>query len=144
MTTTIMTMLTLLLTLLEELGTVPWAMIGLGLVGAVGAIIAGQKIISAGLNPTFAAAAAGGDSFSNSGNEYVHFKQAAGNTTNVTFVAQGLCSHGFTHNVIINIPASGERKIGPFRDTARWNDANQRVNMTYDQVVGLTVGVFTD
>jgi hypothetical protein len=108
------------------------------------AILGTQRIPDVGVVPALGAAAAGGDSFPNTGNggEYVHIKAGATPVT-VTFVAQGLCSQGFTHNRQVTVAANTERKIGGFQDVKRWNDANNRVNMTYDQVVGITVGAFS-
>lgn len=107
------------------------------------AVIASQKTSQAGLNPTMAAASGGGDSFANSGNEWFRII-ATSNQITVTFVAQGVCSHGVLHNVVVVVPIGNTREIGPFRDLARFNDANGRVQVTYDLVTGATVGVFTN
>ena len=108
------------------------------------AILTTQRIPDVGVVPSLAAANAGGDSFANTGGggEYVHIK-ATSNTVVVTFVAQGQCSQGFSHNRQVTVTAGTERKIGGFSDVKRWNDANNRVNMTYDVVTGVTIGAFS-
>jgi hypothetical protein len=112
------------------------------------AILAQQKTALTGLNPAYANADVAGDSFANTGGQHVEFVNTNAAARNVTLVAQGACNHGVLHNVVVNIPAGNvtpqRRKIGPFTDTLRWNDVNGRVQMTYDAVTDLLVGVFAD
>jgi hypothetical protein len=110
----------------------------------IGAVLAVNRIPDVGVVMALTAANAGGDSFPNTGGggEYVHIKAGATPVT-VTFVAQGNCSQGFLHNRSVTVAANTERKIGGFQDIKRWNDANNRVQMTYDQVATITIGAFS-
>ena len=104
-----------------------------------------QKSTTAGITPTFNAGSSGGDSYQNTGNETLEFKNTNAAARVVTFVAQGPCNHGVLHNVTVTIPANtGNVVAGPFRDLARWNDVNGRVQMTYDvnPPTGLVLAVF--
>lgn len=107
------------------------------------ALQATQKSTIAGLNPVYAAANAGGDTFVNTGNEQVKIKCGATGCV-ATFVAQGACNHGTLHNGTVTVPANQERIIGPFRDTQRWNNASQQVSITYDQVSTVTIAIVSD
>lgn len=97
-----------------------------------------QAISLSGINPTFGAAAETGDAFLNSGREYLHVKNGGGAEVTVTIDSQAACNQGFDHNAAVAVPASGERIIGPF-PKARFNDANEKVQVAYSDVTGVTV-----
>ena len=105
------------------------------------AALVAQLISRTGIAPEFAAAAALGDYFANTGTEYIHVKNADAEPHTVTIATQvtvdGLAVAERTLTV-----ASGEEKIcGPFpRNT--YSDANGRVQLTYDAVTDVTIGVF--
>lgn len=105
--------------------------------------LAVQKSTLAGITPAHVAASVGGDTFTNTGQETVEVI-ATSNPVAVTVVAQGMCNHGVLHPQVVNVPAGQTRRIGPFRDLARWNDVDKKVHLTYDQVVGVTIGVFDE
>jgi hypothetical protein len=93
------------------------------------------------LNPSYQAAAAGGDSFPNTaGRAWLHVKNGSGGSINVTIASQKTCDQGSTHNLVVAVPAAGERLIGPFSD--RFADSNGLVQVTYSGVTSLTVGAF--
>lgn len=103
-----------------------------------------QSPTLAGLNPTFNAAAGGGDSFDNNGKQLVEFVNGSGGALTVTFDAPNADNYGIIDNVhdnAISVPAAGRRIFGPF-PTGRFNDANGRVQMTYSGVTSLTFAVF--
>lgn len=101
-----------------------------------------QNIVLTGLTPSYVAADATGNYFANqTGRVFLHVKNGGGASINVTVDSQELCSFGFDHNVVVSVPDAAERMIGPFT-TARWNDANGRVNISYSAVTSVTVGVF--
>lgn len=98
-----------------------------------------------GEDPGFATAAAGGDSFPNTGKEFVHIKNAnATLARTVTFDSPGTCSFNLAanaaHDQAVSIPASSQRVIGPF-PPGRFNDTNGRVQMTYSSEADLTIAV---
>lgn len=104
------------------------------------AVLTVQTISRAGLNASFAAAAAGGDSFVNDGKTYLHAKNGSGGALTVTIASQvanppaGLAPA----NVAVSVPAAGERIIGPAPQAA-FNDVNGRCVVTYSGVTSLTV-----
>jgi hypothetical protein len=97
-----------------------------------------QTISLPGLSPAFAAAAVGGDAFPNSGREYLHVKNGGGSEVTVTVDSQAACNQGYDHNAVVAVPASEERLIGPF-PKARFNDANDKVQVAYSDVTSVTV-----
>lgn len=99
-----------------------------------------QKVDLDGLSPAFSAADATGDTFANSGYAYLYVKNGDTADHTVTISAQSQCSHGFTHDVDVIVPASGEKQIGTF-DTKRFNDDKRQVNVSYDAVTSVTVAV---
>lgn len=101
-----------------------------------------QSVSTAGVAPTYASATSGGDQFSNDGKTTIHVKASAAPVT-VTIASQRVCDQGSTHNKTVVVSSTGEQMIGPF-DTNRYNDTNNRVQLTYSQVTGVTIGVFQD
>lgn len=99
-----------------------------------------QTISLTGLEPTYAAAAAGGDEFPNDGRTFLHVKNTNAATRTVTINSRSNCDQGFDHDPAVVIDATtGDTMIGPF-DTARFNDpATGRVSVTYSAVTGVTV-----
>lgn len=62
-----------------------------------------------------------------------------------TFVAASVnsqtpCNYGFDHDAVVAVPAGGERVIGPF-PKARFNDASDKVLISYSGVTSVTVAV---
>lgn len=101
-----------------------------------------QDIALTGLAPSYVAADATGNYFTNNtGRTFLHVKNGGAAAINVTVDSQQLCSFGYDHNVVVSVPAGGERMIGPFV-TTRWNDANGRVNVSYSAVTSVTVAAF--
>lgn len=105
------------------------------------AVLTVQKPSAAG---TYApvAAEAGGDSFPNTGVEFFYIKNGDASPKTVTFDSPGTCSFGLAanaaHDLAVTVPAGEEKLIGPFA-TARFNDANNRVQVTYSAVTSVTV-----
>jgi hypothetical protein len=110
------------------------------------AILTVQKIVPGGLEPAaLAAAAGGGDSFQNTGNEFVEINNGDVSDKTVTVEAQQNCNFGVDsndHNHAVVVTAGERRLIGPF-PTDKYNDANGRVQLTYSAVTSVTVGVYT-
>jgi len=115
------------------------------------AILAVQKPVLAGATLSLAAAAAGGDSFPNTGVEYFQILNShATLPRTVTFDSPGTCNFGLAanaaHDMAVVVPGvsgapANRVVIGPF-PVGRFNDGNSRVQVTYsDAAADLTVAV---
>jgi hypothetical protein len=103
---------------------------------------------ASGVTLSFSSATSAGDSFANTGVEYVHIVNTGAART-VTFDSPGTCSFALAanaaHDTIVSVPpaasAPDNRKVvGPF-PTTRFNDGNSRVQITYDDASGITLAV---
>jgi hypothetical protein len=108
------------------------------------AVLALQEVVRTGLNPSLGAAAEAGDSFPNDGRVYLRVKNAhADQARTVTVASQKAASavpQGTAKaDVVVAVPGTQERWIGPFDPTA-FNDANGRCVVTYDEHADVTVG----
>lgn len=97
-----------------------------------------QVISLLGIVPSYAAAAVGGNAFLNSGREYFHVKNGSAASIDVTVDSVAPCNQGFDHNVVVAVAASAEKLIGPF-PKSRFNDAAEKVQVTYSAVTTVTV-----
>lgn len=96
-------------------------------------IIAG---LTAGLEPTLTGCTSP-DYFVNDGRIFIYL--FAGATQAIATVdSVKPCDQGVDHNVVVTVPATEYRMIGPF-PTDRFNDANGKVKITYDNVTTITV-----
>jgi hypothetical protein len=105
-----------------------------------------QQISRAGINPTLAAAAAGGDAFANSGKTFMRVKNGHATLARTVTIASQLPAGAIPQgtakaDLSISVTALEERWIGPL-DPATFNDANGRVVATYSSEADLTVGAF--
>lgn len=98
-----------------------------------------QVIAIAGTTPTYAAAAAAGNYFTNDGRTFLQVKNVGAGDCAVTIDSYVACDQGSTHDVAITVlKTSGDKMIGPF-NPKRFNDSSNYVNVSYDQVVSVTV-----
>ena len=97
-----------------------------------------QTIAVAGVVPTYAAAAAGGDAFLNDGATYFHVKNGGGSSINVTVNSITACDQGFDHDQVVAVANGSEKILGPF-PVGRWNDTSGNVSITYSAVTSVTV-----
>lgn len=110
------------------------------------AILTVQKPALAGAVLAKQAAAAGGDSFPNSGVEFVNVTNThATDPRTLTFDAPGICSLGLAadpvHDSVVVVTALTTRTIGPF-PVRQFNDANGRVQITYsDAAANISIAV---
>lgn len=109
------------------------------------ALLATQSIVRAGLAPSYAAAAGGGDTFTPGTDTFLHVKNASGGAITVTIVTPRTDAYG---NAIadnaISVPATtGERMIGPFPYEAYADPTTGLANITYSGTTSLTIGAFT-
>lgn len=104
-----------------------------------------EDVTESGLNATYNAADAGGDTFANDSSEkiFLHVKNgdASEHTVTVTPVTTSKEVQGFgsmtKSNVSVAVPASEERFIGPFPFQAFGEDPD----ITYDDVTSVTIAV---
>lgn len=99
-----------------------------------------QVIAIAGTTPSYAAAAAAGNYFTNDGRTFLQVKNAGGGSDcAVTIDSYVACDQGSTHDVSVTVvKTSGDKMIGPF-NPKRFNDSSSYVNVGYDQVTSVTV-----
>lgn len=105
--------------------------------------IAVQKITKDGITPTFVAAAAGGDTFTNNGKTFLIVKNANGTTSRtVTIDSLVECNQGFDHNIQVSVPALDEKWIGPF-EPSRFNNSAGKTSVSYDSELDLTIAAIS-
>ena len=105
-----------------------------------------QTVAEAGITPSYASAAAGGDTAKNeNGDVFLHVKNTNGATRTVTVTAQTTAASppgmgAMTKaNVSVVVPATtGDKMIGPFAPLA-FNDSSNNLVITYTAVTGLTI-----
>lgn len=102
-----------------------------------------QVITRAGLAPTYAAAAGGGDKFIPDDDVFVHVKNGSGAPITVTFVTPGNVEGEPIADRTVSIPATtGERMIGPFPKQYFADNADAgKCSITYSGVTSLTIAV---
>jgi hypothetical protein len=110
------------------------------------AILAVQRPLITGTVISMAAAGAGGDSFQNDGSTWLRVTNGAGSPINVTFDSPNTCDFGLgaaaAHDSVVAVANGTTVEIGPFRKN-RFNDANERVQVTYSSVTTITVAAIT-
>ena len=72
-----------------------------------------QVIALAGLAPTYASAAGGGDKCEVGDRNFLHVKNGGGSSITVTLTATASVRGQAVSNVTVSVPAAGERMIGP-------------------------------
>jgi len=95
-----------------------------------------QVIVKTGLNPSFVAANAGGDTFKSEEKTFLVVKNGGGSPITVTIDSKVNCNQGFDHNLEVSVPAAEERWIGIF-ERSRFTGT---VEVTYSGVTTVTVG----
>ncbi|MGE5592590.1 MAG: hypothetical protein ACM3X3_02755 [Betaproteobacteria bacterium] len=102
------------------------------------AVLTIQRLTSAGMTPSFAAADVAGDKFANNGRTLLVVKNGSASPVTVTVNSQRKCDQGFDHDVTVEVPAGSEKWIGPL-DPARFNNASGQVEVAYSAVASVTV-----
>lgn len=102
-----------------------------------------QPIVLAGLEPVYVAAEVDGNAFLNTGaaKKFVHVKNGAV-ACNVTFVTVTNIIGLDLPDMVILVPATEERMIGPFHENV-FNQSNGLVHINYDDVTNVTVAVLS-
>lgn len=105
------------------------------------ALLTKKKLNLTGVDPAFETAANGGDTFLVSKGSFLHVKNVNASARIVTVNSMKNCNQGADHDSVTTVPATtGEMIIGPFEDTNRWGDPNNKQGaITYDNEVGLTI-----
>lgn len=105
-----------------------------------------QKVTKDGLNPTLVAAAAGGDTFENSGRELLYVENGDASSHTVTVTAQKSSFEDEAHGDVdlsdaqVSVPAGEFRLIGPFAPAA-FNNASGNAAVSYSSETGMQVAV---
>ena len=100
-----------------------------------------QNISLAGITPSYASAAAGGDEFVNTGDTLFQIKNGGSEIT-LTIETPAKIEGIYIAEITVTIPATtGDKMVGPF-DPAIFNQSTGRVAVTYSGVTTVTVGAF--
>lgn len=102
------------------------------------AVLTVQKVSNSGMAPTYGSADVAGDKFANNGRQVLIVKNGSASSVTVTVNSQKPCDQGFDHDITVDVPASGEKWIGPFEPN-RFNDKDGNVNVAYSAVTSVTV-----
>lgn len=101
------------------------------------AVLTSQEIVRTGLNPSYSSAAGAGDSFANTGTEFIHVKNGSGSSMNVTVETTVTVDSLDVEDLVVAVPAAGERLIGPF--PCRWYGTS--VGISYSDETSVTLAV---
>lgn len=101
-----------------------------------------QKISLTGITPVYNVAAVGGDTFINNGRTFLHVKNGGVAAITATIDSKALSNYGTDVDIVISVPAGGEKTIGMF-DTVRFDDNLGISNITYSAVTSVTVAVIS-
>ena len=96
-----------------------------------------QAIVEAGVTPTYASAASGGDVAPNNGSMFLHLRNDHASATRTitvtpatTSVADSVYGTVAKAAVALTVAAGGDEFIGPFKPAA-WNNGSGQVAITY-------------
>lgn len=98
-----------------------------------------QKVAVTGTSVTFAAASAGGDTFTGGTRGVFHVKNGSGSPITATIVVPGNTAYGQAQpDIPVVVPATtGHAMVGPF--DAGMLDGNGNVSVTYSATTSVTV-----
>lgn len=97
-----------------------------------------QVVSVAGIVPTYASAAGGGDTFTNTGNEFLHIKNGSGSPITVTVACTATKYKGATiTNQAVSVTNGSELMVKPFAPDITGVTAA----ITYSAVTSLTIAV---
>lgn len=78
------------------------------------AALSTQEITNAGIVPSYASAAGGGDTFTNTGAEFLHVKNGGGGNITVTITSSGTYKGAAISNQSVTVNAGTEKMIKPY------------------------------
>jgi len=105
------------------------------------ATLATQSITTAGITPTFAAAAGGGDKCLPGEGTYLHVKNGGGSPVTVTLVTPATVDTLAVADRAV-VVANGAEALIAVPDTLYRNPTGGLADITYSGVTSVTVGVF--
>jgi len=101
-----------------------------------------QQVVLAGLEPTFGAAAGGGDTAAPGDTNFLVVKNGDAAPHTVTLATPGTLATGDAYpDKTVSVPAGEERWIGPLSAPIFRNPSTGRVAITYDGATSVTVAV---
>lgn len=100
-----------------------------------------QDVDKDGLQPSLAAADVAGDEFVNTGKEWLRIDNGDASPHTVTIAVNKTVDDLVVPDRAVAIPAGETRLIGPLA-TGVYNDADKKVQLSYDDVTSVTIGVF--
>lgn len=103
------------------------------------AVLNVQQISLTGLNPTYSAAAAGGDKLAPGVHNFLHVKNGGGSSITVTIDSVTQTNFGTDADVVVSVPNGGERMIGPFSEGRFASSVDGLVSVAYSGVTTVTV-----
>lgn len=103
------------------------------------ATLATQTVALAGLNPTYASAAAGGDKCEVGDRNFLHVKNGSASSVTVTLTATAAVRGQAVANLTVAVPASGERMIGPLAADLLQNQTDGLCAVGYSASATVTV-----
>lgn len=105
------------------------------------AVLTVQEVSIDGITPSYAAAAAGGDEFPNTGREILHVKNGSAGSITVTITTPQEIDGVAIADPAVVIVAGAEAVIGPFQPRI-FNASDGNVDVGYSAAASVTVGVF--
>lgn len=100
-----------------------------------------QRAVLTGLNPSFVAAGAGGDSIPPAGAAVFIVKNGGASAVTVTVATPGKTEFGLDQpDLTVSVPAGEERHIGPLTHRLADPDSGS-IQVTYSAVASVTVAV---
>lgn len=100
-----------------------------------------QTIEVDGLEPTYTAAEAAGNSFANTGDQFLHVKNGSAADVDVTVQTPAKVGGIDIEEVVVTVTAGEERMIGPFPPGV-FNQASGEVYVDYEDETTVTVAAF--
>lgn len=88
----------------------------------------------------YSGADAAGDTVAPSDRTYLHVKNGSAASVNVTVDSRRPCDQGVDHDLVVAVPAGGDRMIGPV-SPGRFAGTSGLASVTYSAAASVTVAV---
>ncbi|MFE6866010.1 hypothetical protein ACFVFS_05600 [Kitasatospora sp. NPDC057692] len=98
-----------------------------------------QAVSIAGLNPTYASAAAGGDKVACGERTFLHVKNGSASPVTVTLTATSSVRGQTVTSPTVSVPASGERMIGPLPAELLAGPTDSLASISYSASASVTI-----